>query len=116
MVVAIACHSANGLGRFAGSGNFKAFLGFDDEFGFPSKVPIPMMLAVKRGLECMFNQGHDLACAADQLRARFDQARIDYKRNGASYGLSVSETRTAWLFAKSNRYSVQTHGDTTTIL
>lgn len=114
MVVAIACYAAVTLGRSAGTiPGFNAFLGFDDELGFPTRAPLPMMEAVIEGLRCLFLSAHDLSCAGSQLRDRFDGARIEYKRNGASWGLSAGEARTAWLFAKSNRYSLQSHGKTT---
>jgi hypothetical protein len=117
MLVAIACYAGDVLGQQAGvTPGCKAFLGFDDELGFPSAAPLPMMLAVKRGLDCLFTQSHHIGCAADQLRNTFDGARIQYKSNGAAYGLSISDARTAWLFAKSNRYRVRTHGDLGTVL
>jgi hypothetical protein len=59
---------------------------------------------------------HQIGCAADQLRSQFDAVRLDYKNNGVSYGLIASDARTAWLFAKSNRYSVHTHGNLSTVL
>ena len=117
VVVAIACYAAVTLGRSAKSGsNPVAFLGFDDELGFPANAPLPMMFAVTRGLSCLFQQRHDVKYAADQLRTQFDRARMEYKQNGAKYGMSPSDARTAWLFAKSNRYSVRTHGDIQAVL
>jgi hypothetical protein len=113
IVVAIACYAAVKLGPVAGAShpNVVAFLGFDDELGFPLPAPLPMGMAVIDGLRCLLTQGHDVNCSADQLRHGFDRARVDYKTNGPLYGLSPSDTRTAWLYAKSNRYSVQVHGD-----
>jgi hypothetical protein len=113
VVVAIACHSAVTLGQAAGTThpNVVAFLGFDDELGFPLPAPLPMGMAVIDGLRGLLTQGHDINSAADDLRHGFARARMDYKANGPSYGLSPSDTRTAWLYAKSNQYSVQLHGD-----
>jgi len=117
MVVAIACDAAVTLGQSAGqTSGFKAFLGFDDELGFPTRAPLPMMLAVTNGLRCLFNQAHNIACAADQLRKGFEAARIEYKQNGANYGLSPAEIRTAWLFAKSNLHSIRTYGNSSMVL
>jgi hypothetical protein len=117
MLVAIACYAGVTLGKVAGTTpGLRVFLGFDDELGFPASAVLPMMLAVTRGLSCMFQKGHDISCAAQNLRKQFDVARLDYKNNGARYGLSAGDARTAWLFAKSNRYSVVTFGDDTTTL
>jgi hypothetical protein len=117
MLVAIACYAGDALGQQAGvPSHCEAFLGFDDELGFPAAAPLPMMLAVTRGLSCLFHKSHHIGCAADQLRKQFDASRLDYKQNGAAYGLSASDARTAWLFAKSNRYSVCTHGDLGTVI
>jgi len=106
-VIAVACYAAYTLGTTAAAGrsDMTAFLGFDDELGFPLQWPVPIGIAVVNGLKCLFISGHNLACAAQRLRDEFDNARIDYKTNGSSYGLSPSDTRLAWLFAKSNRYS-----------
>jgi hypothetical protein len=117
VVVAIACYAAISLGPCAGPGQgAEAFLGFDDEFGFPAAAPLPMQLAVHEGLRGLVTSGSDIATAADDLRAKFDDARVDYKNNGVSYGLSAGDARTAWLFAKSNRHSVRVHGDGTATL
>ena len=117
MLVAIACYAGDVLGQPAGvPSRCEAFLGFDDELGFPASAPLPMMLAVTRGLSCLFHMSHQIGCAADQLRSQFDAVRLDYKNNGVSYGLSASDARTAWLFAKNNRYSVHTHGNLSTVL
>lgn len=111
MVVAIACYAGGSLGTAAGGmAGVKAFLGFDDELGFPSAFPARMGQAVVEGLRCLFLDNHDIACAANELRDAFDRARIDYKANGMAYGLNVDGTRLAWLFAKSNRHSVTLHG------
>ena len=80
-------------------------------FGFPLGAPLPMDMAIIDGLRGLLTKGDDINSAADDLRQGFAQARTDYKANGPSYGLSASDTRTAWLFAKSNQYSVQLHGD-----
>jgi hypothetical protein len=113
VVVAIACHAAVTLGQVAGTThpNVVAFLGFDDELGFPLPAPLPMGMAVIGGLRGLLTQGNDINSAADELRQGFAGARKDYKANGPSYGLDPSDTRTAWLYAKSNQYSVQLHGD-----
>jgi len=112
IVVAIACHAALTLGQVAGTTpNVVAFLGFDDELGFPLLAPLPMGMAVINGLRGLLTLLADISSAADDLRQEFAQARVDYKTNGASYGLSPSDTRTAWLYAKSNQYSVQVHGN-----
>jgi hypothetical protein len=117
-VIAIACYAACALGTLAAAGDphMTAFLGFDDEVGFPLRWPLPMGMAVVNGLRCLFASGHDLNCAARRLREEFEAARIDYKANGPSYGLSPSDTRYAWLFAKSNRYSVKVFGDGASVL
>jgi hypothetical protein len=78
---------------------------------FPLGAPLPMDMAIIDGLRGLLTKGDDINSAADDLRQGFAQARTDYKANGPSYGLSASDTRTAWLFAKSNQYSVQLHGD-----
>jgi hypothetical protein len=117
MVVAIACYSAIKLGRMAKAGSYpRAYLGFDDEFGFPANAPLRMMFAVTRGLSGLFLRADDIQSAAMALRKQFDSARVDYKKNGTAWGLSPADARTAWLFAKSNRYSLKTHGDLTTVL
>ena len=118
IVVAIACYAAVTLGRVAGAThpNVVAFLGFDDELGFPLMAPLPMGMAIIDGLRCLLTQGHDVGCSAFELRQGFDRARVDYKTHGPLYGLSPSDTRTAWLYAKSNRYSVQMHGDPSAML
>ncbi|MBC9729675.1 hypothetical protein [Streptomyces sp. TRM68367] len=112
-VVAVACYAAQGLGQLAtaNSSSVTAFLGFDDEVGIPLKVPYPMGWAIVSGLRCLLTKSHDIGCAGHELRGAFDTARIDYKGNGAKYGMSPSDARTAWLFAKSNRFSVQIYGD-----
>ena len=112
-VVAVACYAAQGLGQLATASNSSvtAFLGFDDEVGIPLKVPYPMGWAIVSGLRCLLTQSHDIGCAGQELRGALDNARIDYKENGAKYGMSPSDARTAWLFAKSNRFSVQVYGD-----
>lgn len=114
IVVAVACYAAVTLGQVAKAKSPKvvAFLGFDDELGFPLAAPLPMDMAVIDGLRGLLTKGDDINAAANELRQGFAHARADYKANGPSYGLSASETRTAWLFAKSNQYSVQLHGDT----
>ncbi len=113
VVVAIACFAAVTLGRVAGAShrNVLAFLGFDDELGFPLRAPLPMGMAIIEGLRCLVTLRHEVGCSADQLRNAFDQARLEYKFNGPRYGLSPSDSRIAWLYAKSNRYSVVVHGD-----
>jgi hypothetical protein len=112
IVVAIACFAGGTLGRRAPQlKRVRAFLGFDDELGFPAAAPLPIARAVTDGLRCLFTEGHTIQCAADELRQAFYRARIDYKKNGTSYGLTDGETRTAWLFAKSNQYSVRVYGD-----
>jgi hypothetical protein len=118
LVVAIACYASLTLGGVAGVShpNVAAFLGFDDEVGIPLQAPVPMGEAVVEGLRCLVTNGHTIACAADQMRARFDQARAVYKMNGPLFGMSPSDTRTAWLFAKSNRYSIQVRGDGSAVL
>jgi hypothetical protein len=118
IVVAIACYAAVTLGRVAGTThpNVVTFLGFDDELGFPLVFPLPMGMAIINGLNCLLTLGHDVGCSASALRQGFDAARVDYKTNGPLYGLSPSDTRTAWLYAKSNRYSLQVHGDPSAML
>jgi hypothetical protein len=113
IVVAIACDAARHLGYLAAAmyPNVAAFLGFDDELGFPLLAPLPMGMVIINGLRGLLTQGDDIKAAADELRQGFAQARVDYKTNGPSYGLNPSDTRTAWLYAKSNQYSVQQYGD-----
>jgi hypothetical protein len=117
-IIAIACYAAVDLGRVAGTThpNITAFLGFDDELVIPLQYPLPMGMAVVNGLRCLLTDDHQIACAANQLREAFDEARRDYKFSGSSYGLSLSDARIAWLAAKSNRHSVQVHGDTSATL
>ena len=114
IVIAIACYAAETLGPAAvQTPNVEAFLGFDDEFGIPLLAPFPMAMAVVDGLRGLLTQGDDIGSAANEMHQGFARARVDYKTNGLSYGLSVSDARTAWLFAKSNQYSVCLHGNTT---
>jgi hypothetical protein len=75
-----------------------------------------MAQAVIQGLDCFVSHHHDIGCAADQLVRHLDRARIECKTNGAAWGLNESDTRLAWLFAKSNRDSLQLHGDATATL
>jgi len=109
--IAIACHAANGLGQLAGTSASSALIGFDDEFTIPAKAPLPMQLALRRGLECLFRQRHDVACATDQLREEFRLLRDEYKQIGAGLGLTAGETRLAWMCAKNNQYSLQLSGN-----
>ena len=112
IVVAIACHAGRSLGPATlNVKSVKAFLGFDDEVLIPLVFPLPMGNAVVQGLSCLFEDNHEIQCAADKLRLRFEDAVQDYKTNGQAYGMTPDETRTAWLFAKSNQYSVTLHGD-----
>jgi hypothetical protein len=112
IVVAIACYAAVTLGQVAGTTpNVVAFLGFDDELGFPFSAPAPMVMAIIKGLRGLLTQGDDINSAADDLRQGFAQAHVDYKTNGPSYGLTLSDVRIAWLYAKSNKHSVLLHGD-----
>lgn len=112
-VVAIACYSAAKLGPAAVSANVgpKAYLGFDDEFGFPASAPMPMALAVVSSLRGFLMSGHDLNQVAQSMTTGFDTARVQYKTQGTAMGLSLSDARTAWLFAKSNRYSLALSGN-----
>jgi hypothetical protein len=65
MLVAIACYAGVTLGKVAGTTpGLRAFLGFDDELGFPASAVLPIMLAVTRGLSCMFQKGQHISCAA----------------------------------------------------
>jgi hypothetical protein len=118
LVVAIACHAGFALGQIAGFTHptVAGFLGFDDEIGFPLQAPLPMGLAIVDGLRCLVTDGHPVGCSAGQLRAAFLRAQLDYKANGAGYGLSPSDVRLAWLFAKSNAHSVRVHGDASATL
>jgi hypothetical protein len=75
-------------------------------------APAPMAMAVIDGLRGLLTQGDDIGSTADELRWRFALAKVDYKTNGSRYGLSTSDARTAWLYAKSNRHSVCLDGDT----
>lgn len=112
-VIAIACDAAVTLGpQSVQNPNVEAFLGFDDEFGIPLLAPFPMAMAVIHGLRGLLTQGDDIGSAADELRRNFAQARVVYKTNGHRFGLGSSDARTAWLFAKSNQYSVRLHGHT----
>ncbi|PXX06373.1 hypothetical protein [Mycolicibacterium moriokaense] len=113
IVVAIACYAAIILGPQAvQTPSVEAFLGFDDEFGFPLLAPAPMAMGVIDGLRGLLTQGDDIGSAADELRQGFARAKVDYKTNGSNYGLSRSDARTAWLYAKSNQHSVCLYGDT----
>jgi hypothetical protein len=113
IVVAVACYAATTLGPQAvQTTNVEAFLGFDDEFGLPLLAPAPMAMAVVDGLRGLLTQGDDIGSAADELRQGCARAKVDCKTNGSSYGLSRSDARTAWLYAKSNHYSVCLSGDT----
>ncbi|MGV0594971.1 hypothetical protein [Mycolicibacterium porcinum] len=113
IVVAIACHASDTLGRLAvHTSAVSAFLGFDDEFGFPLLAPVPMAMAVIDGLRGLITQGDSIGTAACELIRQFSLAKLDYKTNGPRYGLSASDARTAWLYAKSNKHSVCLDGDT----
>lgn len=117
LLVAIACDCAIELGPEAvETHGVRAFLGFDDEVGFPGEAPLLMALAVVGGLECLFTEDHPIGCAADQLRQRLNAARLEYKHNGGAHGLSESESRVAWLFMKSNLHSLQVVGDPATTI
>lgn len=117
VVVAIACYAAVDLGGQATAYNtVRAFLGFDDEFGFPATAPLPMAQAVLNGLDEFVSHKRDINALCTELRSELDGARIEYKTNGAAWGLTMSESRLAWLFAKSNRASLQLIGDTTATL
>lgn len=112
-VIAIACYSAVQLGPFAVSnqpGPY-AYLGFDDELGFPASAPAPIALAVTGALRGYVTGGDDLDHVTQNMRVGLDSARIQYKTNGGAMGLSPGESRMAWLFAKSNRYSLTLCGD-----
>ena len=117
VVVAIACYSAVTLaGQAVAHPSVAAFLGFNDEFGFPANAPIPMAEAVITGLDRFVRSGSDIGSAHSDLVAELDAARIEYKTNGAAWGLTTSESRLAWLFAKSNRASLRLAGDSTATL
>lgn len=112
VIVAVACHAGFQLGPdVARLPNVDGFLGFDDEIGWPTGAPLTMALAFITGLQCLFADGHELDCAADQLRSNLDAACREYRGNGTSMGLSSGESRLGWLLAKSNRYSVVIHGN-----
>ena len=71
-----------------------------------------MMLAVTRGLSCLFHMSHQIGRAADQLRSFSLMLCDSITRTTAFHtGGALSDARTAWQFAKSNRYSVHTHGN-----
>jgi hypothetical protein len=108
VVVAIACYAGQTLAQIAGTShhNVKAFLGFDDEFGFSFKVPVLTGIALRDGLKCLLLDGHQIGCAAAKLRTAFDVLRNEYRNRGAQHGLSPAESRLGWLFAKSNQYSI----------
>ena len=113
VVIAIACYAAIGLGPLATSNHqgVAAFLGFDDELGFPLMAPIPMGLAVINGLFGLVVLGQEIQSATETMRRAFESARAEYKANGAAYGLSPSDVRMAWLYAKSNQFSLRLCGD-----
>jgi hypothetical protein len=117
VVVAIACYSAVTLGWEAvARGGPASYLGFDDQFGFPANAPLPMAHAITEGLRCFYEGGHEIGCAADRLVRELDRARIEYQENGAAWGLSAGDSMTAWLFAKSNRFSLRLFGSSGTTL
>jgi len=102
---------------YFGHGTENALVAGGATLGFPLVFPLPMGMAIINGLNCLLTLGHhDVGCSASALRQGFDAARVDYKTNGPLYRLSPSDTRTAWLYAKSNRYSLQVHGDPSAML
>lgn len=114
--IAISCYAAVDLRQtFVGSVG-SAFVGFDDEFTVPAKAPLPMQLAIRNGLDCLFTQAHNVGCATFQLRVALRDLRDDYKINGSSYGLTAGETRLAWMCAKNNQYSLQLIGDQSAVI
>jgi hypothetical protein len=115
-IVAIACESAVELGPRAVEEGVRSYLGFDETLGFPGKAPLPMGFAVSNGLSCLFISGHEIGCAAEQMRQGFEKARRDYQHQGAAYGLTDSEARTARVFMRSNFYSLKLLGDRTTTI
>jgi hypothetical protein len=114
MVVAIACESAVNLGPLAVSSGVRAYLGFDDILGVPSKAPLPMGRAVSGGLDCLFTMNHEIGCATSQVQRGIEEARVEYIHNGPAYGLSDSEVRLARVFMKHNFHSLRLLGDATT--
>jgi hypothetical protein len=114
-VVAIACYSALNLGPEAVTHpGVVSYLGFDDEFGIPTSAPLPMARAIIEGLRCFYEGDHQIGCAVDQLDELLDQARLEYKDNGSAWGLSESDAMKAWLWAKSNRFSLRLFGSPST--
>ena len=89
-------------------------MGFDDEFGFPASAPLPMAHAIIEGLRCFYEGDHEIGCAVEQLDQRLDEARLQYKDNGSTWGLSEGDAMKAWLWAKSNRFSLRLFGSPTT--
>jgi hypothetical protein len=115
-IVAIACESAVELGPRAVEQGVRSYLGFDETLGFPAKAALPMGFAVSNGLSCLFTSGHAIGCAAEQMRQEFEKARQEYRKRGAAYGLSGSDTRAARVFMRSNLYSLKLLGDENTTI
>lgn len=117
MAVAIACYSAVTLGADAiAAGSCDSYLGFDDEFVWQPKAPLPTELAVTNGLRGMFTSHHDIGDAKDKLHDEFDDLQDYFKRNGPSFGLTKGETCFAWMAAKNNMHSLQLLGSSSTTI
>ncbi|GFE17964.1 hypothetical protein Sgleb_60110 [Streptomyces glebosus] len=111
VLIAIACHTANGLGssRFGGSSN-RAFLGFDTYLIHPCRNSSRANDAYEQALSGLFF-GATLQGIAESLRANLLQAAQDYKTNRSVYRISRGDAIAIFGGLRSNVLAMVCYGN-----
>jgi hypothetical protein len=91
VVIAIACWSADTLGRNLTEGNgVEAYLGWPDRFAWPSGSPEPTWEAVTNAIEILA-QGGTVESCGNELRAGLHKAHDHYREHLAWQPLAAME-------------------------
>lgn len=116
VVVAVACLSGRELAHDAVAAGVAAYLGFDDPLGVPLNDPDPTCDAIVDGLDCLVRAGHDVDCAADQMRHHLCQVREACLADAEAANDPGSHLWTKWAWIKSNHLSVVVEGNGSTVI
>lgn len=116
IVAAVACFSGRDLASAAVTAGVGAYLGFDDPLGLPLTDPDPTCDAIVEGLDCLVTSGHEISCAAEQLRGHLSTVREACLADAENAHNPASDLWTKWAWVKSNHLSVVVEGDGTAVL